>query len=86
MIITILQLIFTLFSGYVFLPMFSDVDLSGVFRFIALVPYGVVALVLSLIISLIGFIKCCIFKRKIALIYNLILIIFDLILGLIFIL
>lgn len=86
MILTLLQLISTIFSAYVFLPMFSDVGLGGVFRFIALAPFGVGSLVLSLIISLIRFVKSCIFKRKIAIIFNLILLIFDLIMGLVFIL
>ncbi len=86
MILTLLQLISTIFSAYVFLPMFGDVNLGGVFRFIALVPIGVGALVLSLIITLIRFVKGCLFRRKFAIIFNLILLILDLIVGLVFIL
>ena len=86
MILTLIQLISTIFSAYVFLPMFTNVSLGGVFRFIALAPFGVGTLILSLIISLIRFVKCCIVKRKIAIIFNLILLFFDLIIGLVFIL
>ena len=86
MIFTILQILSTIFSAYVFLPMLTNVSLGGVFRFIALAPFGVGTLVLSLIISLIRFVKSCIFRRKIAIILNLILLVFDLIIGLVFIL
>lgn len=86
MIFTILQILATIFSAYVFLPMLTNVGLGGVFRFIALAPFGVGTLIFGLVVSLIRFILSLLFNRKFSILFNGILLLFNLIIGLVFIL
>lgn len=86
MILTLIQLVLTIFSAYVFLPVFPDFELNFALSFISPFTLGVSALVLSLVISLVRFIMACIFRKRISIIFNLILLVFDLILGFMFVL
>lgn len=82
----IVQILLLMFSAYVFTPLFGTTDLGGVFRLIALAPYGLITLVLGLLITFVRFLMSCIFGKKISIFVNLIILILNIIIGLVFIL
>ena len=85
MIMFILQVICLIFSAYVFTPLFGNTDLSGIFRFIALAPFGLGSLIFGFVISLFKLLISLICRRRFLIILNLILVVLYLLIGLVFV-
>lgn len=85
MIVFLIQVFLLLFSGYVFAPLFGNMNLGNVFRLIALAPYGIVCLCLGLVISLIRLVIGLITRSKLKIFFNLILFVLNLLIGLVFV-
>lgn len=83
MILVLIQLLTTLFSAYIFLPVFVDANLGGVFRLIAFAPFGIGALIIALVISLFRLFISFLLGRKFSLIFNLIMLLINVITGIV---
>lgn len=86
MMIIIIQLLLLLFECYVFMPLFFDYGFGEAVRLVVLSPFAIGALVLNLIITIFRLVKALIFRRTITILFNLSMLLINIIFVFIFLL
>ncbi len=81
----IIQILLLIFECWVFLPLFGAYGVNEAVRMVLLSPFAIGVLVLNLIITILKIIKSVVFRRKIYLIFELIILMLNVILGVVFI-
>lgn len=84
-VIMIIQLLLLIFDLWVYLPLFGSYGLGEALKMVILSPIAIGALVFNLLITIIKLFKALTFRRKFGIYFNLIILLINIILRVVFI-